>query len=138
MPFDNKLVVDIVVHDPLTSYNGGNRQWHGHLPEGYQYYLETAYIAPDTTLAVATGNTQSYTLVDEDGNTIGTVAAGAALAVGGTTFASYVTAYRWQDCTSAQRSFYLKMNLSGTGATPPRMLRVVTTWSVKKGGAAGD
>ena len=137
MPFDRFLIRDILVQDAATAaMHGAQRLWSLDLPAGYVYYLEDAYMLVGTTVAVATGNTQSYTLVDDAGNTIGTIAAGAALGTSGTVFGSLSTQYREVDATSTRRVCYLKINLSGAGATPPPWCKVVTRFSVRRPGSA--
>lgn len=136
MPFDDKLILEIMVSGATTADAGGTAQWHNILPEDFVYYLEDSYLCPSTDVAVHTGNTQSYTLVDEDDNTIATIAAGSALSVGGTAFASLSSTYREVDCSAGKKSVYLKMNLSGSGIAPKDTLRVIMRWSVRRPGTA--
>jgi hypothetical protein len=139
-PFGGTVILDIPISTgAVTASLYPGFQWTQKLPAGYIYYMESAYIHPDTTVAsqAAGGHANLWYLMDEDGNTIGSLATGAALATTGTTFASLSTAYREIDARAAAHTIYVTATQSGNGVAPPYNLVVHTVWSVRRAGGAG-
>ena len=137
MAIANEYVTDVPFYALTTEvlatgYHFGVQR----LPAGYIYYLEDAYICPTTTVAAATTHANGWLLVDEDGNTIGTVASGAALAVGGTAFGSLSTQYREIDASSAAHSVYCTWVQSGNGVLPLGNYSIICRWSKRRPGSA--
>jgi len=136
MPMENTLIIDITFYATSTAQLSPGYHMTARLPAGYIYYLEDAYLCPSTTVAAATTTANGWLLCDEDGNTIGTIANGAALAVAGTVFGSLSTTYREIDASSAAHSFYLLYVQSAQGVAPIGNYTVVTRWSRRRPGSA--
>lgn len=134
---DHKLILDIPIYTGATTaalFDG--RRFTQRLPAGYVWYMESAYIHPDTTVAAQTSDANLWYLVDEDGNTIASLATGAAQATSGTTFASISSAYREIDASSAAHTFYATLTQSGNGVAPPYGFLIHTVWTAKRSASA--
>lgn len=137
MGMENTLILDIPISTGATTaalFPG--YRFMQELQAGYIWYMESAYIAADTTVAAATSDANLWYLRDEDGNTIASFASGGALSTAGTTLASISSTYREIDATSARHTFYAVATQSGNGVTPPRNLVIHTRWTRRRPGSA--